>query len=213
MKGLCVDIKEGKLKDVIKTTKRVGNYCDAIKINLQAFLDFGLEEHKKINKEISKYGKYSIIDAKLGDIGHSNEKAFRFYEKAGYNALTFNPYSFNIGESVQNTSLDLYVLVLMSNPEALDFQKQKVGRKHLYEIVAEKSVEAGAYGVVVGATVDDDDYARVKKIVRCLSILHPGVGVQKGKLRENCLNAVGRSITQAENVEEKAKWYYERTRY
>jgi orotidine-5'-phosphate decarboxylase len=213
MKGLCVDIKTGDLEEIISTIDAVSQYCDAVKINLQSVLGLTLDGHKRINEKIHSYGKFSIIDAKLGDIGSTNDLAFKFYRDAGYDALTFNPYSFNITEAVEKAApLKLYVLVLMSNPQALKLQKQKINNEYLYEKVARECVEAGAYGVVVGATVSDGDYDNVKSITGQTSVLLPGIGVQGGGIRKECLNVVGRSITDSENVRGKVKEFYERTR-
>jgi len=213
LKGLCIDIKTPSLKEILELINAVGDYCDAIKINSQATIGFSLDDHRRINERVHSFNKFSIIDHKLGDIGYSNKLALRAFEDAGYDAITLNPYSFNIHETVNDTRMKVYVLVLMSNPQAQKLQKLVIEGKRLYEIVAEESVKSGAYGVVVGATVSDEDYNRVRDIIGGMSVLHPGVGAQGGALRKDCLNVVGRSITSAKNVKAMAEWYYERTRY
>ena len=202
MKGLCVDIKSNNLEKIIRTISEVSDYCDAIKINLQSVLGLTLDEHK----QITSHTNFSIIDAKLGDIGYSNKLALRFYERAGYDAITFNPYSGNIKETVNNTNMNVYVLTLMSNPEALRIQE------NVYDLVAKESVKSKAYGVVIGATIPEKYYLNVREIIGDMSVLHPGIGKQGGGIRKNCLNVVGRSITDSKNVRRSAKKFYERTR-
>jgi len=127
-----------------------------------------------------------ILDSKRSDIASTA----RMYAKAtfieiGADAVTVNPY-FGveaIKPFVEYKDKFIFVIILSSNPGALDFQYLKCGDKFLFQIVAEKFIESGFenIGFVVGATRGED-----MKLVRELSseklFLVPGIGAQSGEI-------------------------------
>ncbi|MEA3254928.1 MAG: orotidine 5'-phosphate decarboxylase / HUMPS family protein, partial [Candidatus Altiarchaeota archaeon] len=69
--------------------ERTSDYAVAYKPNTQFILfTLNLTQLKKLNEEIHNAGCVSILDHKLGDIGSSNEAAFYWIAKAGFDALT-----------------------------------------------------------------------------------------------------------------------------
>jgi orotidine-5'-phosphate decarboxylase len=161
------------------------NEIAAIKPNYAYFAQYGFDGLYVLEALINRYkNKIPIIlDAKRGDIGNSSaayaNEAYNFW---GADAVTVHPY---MGEDsvkpfVRKGKLP-YMLCRTSNPGASDFEELTVGRKRVYEYVAEKAVEWGT-GIVVGATSDS-----IKKIVKItkgkdVPMLIPGIGTQGGDL-------------------------------
>lgn len=162
----------------------------AIKPNYAYFAQYGMDGLSALGNIINRYrGKtYIILDGKRGDIGKSSDAYAReLYEFWGADATTVSPYMGS--DSVKpflREGKTAYVLCRTSNEGAKDFQELKVGRKYLYEHVAQKAVEWNAgeissCGLVVGATSDS-----IKRIVKItegnVPFLIPGVGSQGGDL-------------------------------
>ncbi len=128
-----------------------------------------------------------ILDAKRGDIGHTNETyAKAIFDDLGVDALTVHPY---LGKESLQPFLDrkdkgIIVLVKTSNPGAGEFQDLMVDGVPLYQEVAEHIVSWNTNGnvaAVVGATYPED-LKIVRRIVGDLPILIPGIGTQGGDL-------------------------------
>ena len=153
----------------------------------------GIEELKMIADYLrANYPQVKLIlDAKRGDIGHTNEAYGHFafdYLKA--DALTLHPY---LGkESVQallkREDKFFFILCKTSNPGSGQFQDLKLttGRK-FYEEVALKVAHdwntKGNCGLVVGATYPNE-VAHIRELVGDgLILLTPGVGKQGGNLK------------------------------
>jgi orotidine-5'-phosphate decarboxylase len=127
-----------------------------------------------------------ILDSKRSDISSTT----RMYAKAtfdviGADAVTVNPY-FGIEAIepfVEYKDKFVFVIILSSNPGALDFQYLKCGDKFLFQIVAEKFIEAGFenIGFVVGAT-RGEDMKLVRELSRKKLFLIPGIGAQSGEI-------------------------------
>ena len=180
-----------------KTNKEIENYfseitdklifeqqISAIKPNYAYFAQYGFEGLEALKKLIDRYKNRIpiILDGKRGDIGKSSEAyANEIYDVWGADATTISPY---MGEdSVKPFLRDgkiAYVLCRTGNKGANDFQDLKIGKKYLYEIVAEKAVKWDC-GLVVGAT--SDAIKRIVKITKNkLPLLVPGIGTQGGDL-------------------------------
>ena len=157
------------------------NEIAAIKPNYAYFAQYGFDGLYVLEALIGRYkNKIPIIlDAKRGDIGASSEAyANEAYDFWGADAVTVHPY---MGEDSVKPFLRegklAYMLCRTSNKGAEDFEELKVGKKHVYEYVAEKAVEWGT-GIVVGATSDS-----INKIVNItkgknIPMLIPGIGSQ-----------------------------------
>jgi orotidine 5'-phosphate decarboxylase subfamily 2 len=187
----------------------VAEHCMAVKTNSQYAL-FALSSTKleSLNQQIHGHGLLSILDHKLGDIGSSNDSALYWAKKCGFDAITFSPYAGNIREATDmahHRGLGIFVLDLMSNPEAEGFQrKTRFNQTPLFVRVAEDVKAAGGDGVVVGATahVREVDILKIRKTVGADTImLFPGVGSQGGDAKKIMQNAganilinVGRDI-------------------
>ncbi|MFH0885364.1 MAG: orotidine-5'-phosphate decarboxylase [Candidatus Micrarchaeota archaeon] len=160
------------------------NAVSALKPNYAYFAQFGFEGLYALQDIIQHYrGKVPIIlDGKRGDIGKSSEAyAHEAYEFWGADAVTISPY---MGEDsvkpfVREGKL-AYMLCRTSNPGAKDFEELMVGKKAVYEHVAEKAMEWKT-GLVVGATSD-----AIKKLAKAtkneVPFLIPGIGSQGGDL-------------------------------
>ena len=145
-----------------------------------------------------------ILDAKQGDIGNTNdgyvEEDFDWY---GADAVTVHPY---LGREAMKPFLDqrnkgVIVLCRTSNPGAGEFQDLRITEQGnpdklydyterevpLYQIVARNVAHGWNYNgncaVVVGATYTEQ-LAEVRRLVRGLPILIPGVGAQGGELED-----------------------------
>jgi len=128
-----------------------------------------------------------IGDAKRGDIGNTAKAYARaLFEGYGFDAVTVNPYlgGDSLEPFIEYEDKGVFVLCRTSNPGSADLQDLKVGKQHLFEVVAKKALEWNEYGnigLVVGATYPDD-IRRVRRICPDMPILIPGVGKQGGDL-------------------------------
>lgn len=164
----------------------------AIKPNYAYFAQYGFDGLSALANVINRYrGKtFIILDGKRGDIGKSSDayarELFDFWKA---DAATVSPYMGS--DSVKpflREGKTVYVLCRTSNEGAKDFQELKVGRKYLYEHVAQKAVEWNSgetgtgCGLVIGAT--SESIKRIVKITASHSVpfLIPGIGSQGGDL-------------------------------
>jgi len=164
----------------------------------------------------------TIMDCKINDVGHTNRIIAEYYYKAGFDAVTANPFVgweeglqpvFEVAKQMRR---GVILLVYMSHKAAEEgygqtIQNPKTRRlSPQYVTFAEKASSWNADGVVVGATYPE----KIKEIYRILGedipIYSPGVGVQGGDV-EATIKAgaryliVGRTITLSENPAETAK--------
>ncbi len=218
------DSGDAILQYCLEIVDEVADHCCAIKANSQYIL-FALNQPKLeiLNAAIHEYGLLSILDHKLGDIGSSNESALYWAKKCGFDAITFSPYAGNIREATDmahEMDLGIFVLDLMSNPEAEGFQKKaKFNNTPIYMRVAEDARHAESDGIVVGATghVRETELMKIRKgFGDKRIILFPGIGIQGGDLNnaityggKNILLNVGRGIIYAPNPREAAEKFNE----
>jgi orotidine-5'-phosphate decarboxylase len=133
------------------------------------------------------------MDAKINDIGHTNEFIASQYFSAGFDAVIANPFAgfkdglepvFRIARAQQRGVL---LLVHMSHSGASEGYGQTVldekGEKRAqFEVFAQRAVQWEADGAIVGATFPET-IARVRAILGDgIPIFSPGVGVQGGSL-------------------------------
>ncbi len=209
--GFCLDIID-----------ETAEHACAFKINSQYVLfKLALDELKLLNQVVRDRGCLSILDHKLGDINESNNSAFYWIKKAGFDALTYTPYPGNIREAVDDAhqhNLGLFVLALMSNPQAEWIQKDAPDdHPPLYERITREAGLSKADGLVVGTTdhVKNLDLRRIKASCGDETIyLCPGVGRQRGRIErvfqtlgDNLLLNVGRAIIYDQHPGEKANGY------
>lgn len=212
------EVSEGILNFSLDIVEKTAPYAIAFKMNSQYVLfSLNIEQLKKLNEKIHESRGISILDHKLNDINESNLSALFWIKEAAFDALTFSPFSGNIGETVKEAhkfDLGIFVLTLMSNKEAIWIQKNSESDNvPLFLKIAKKSKVAKADGIVIGATdhVTKEDIEKVRKIVdRDTIFLCPGIGFQQGDLKkfssvENLLINVGRAIIYDKNPERKAE--------
>jgi orotidine-5'-phosphate decarboxylase len=212
---LALDV-EGRDRDAVlsKSTNllnQVSEYICAVKINRQLVLSLGLGNGVDGIVEMAHgLGLPAIMDAKLNDVGHTNEFMMRSYVEAGFDGIIASPVAgweggldsvFQIAKSRDKAVI---LLVYMSNPGAEQLYSLRVasptGKTELvYELFARLAVEWKAHGVIVGAT-KPEIVSRVRHLVGGkMAIFSPGVGAQGGdakKAREAGSDylIVGRSI-------------------
>lgn len=131
-----------------------------------------------------------ILDAKRGDIGSTAEKyAVEAFERYGANAVTVNPYlGFDaVKPFLSYKNRGTILLCRTSNPGASDFQDLELNGEPLYKRVASLANkhwnECGNCLLVVGATWPAQ-MAEIRKTVGDMPLLVPGVGVQRGNVKD-----------------------------
>ena len=174
---------------IIKYTEDV---AAAYKINLAFYEALGSEGYRLLKKTLSMIPKdtISIADGKRGDIGTSSEMyAKAIFKDLGFDAVTVNPYMGHdsIEPFTRYQDKGVFVLVLTSNPGAMDFQKVNEGNGNpLYIEVATKLSgwnKNDNIGMVLGAT-HPEELRRAVESAPGLPCLVPGVGKQGGDPEE-----------------------------
>jgi orotidine-5'-phosphate decarboxylase len=201
-----------KAQSILKT---VHPYICAVKINHHLVLPLGtFDGVQQLVEQIRGQGMLTIMDAKVNDIGTTNQTIAQYYYAAGFDALIANPF---IGweeglkplfEVSQRLNRGMILLCYMSHKGASEGYGQTIidsetGEKTLqYISFARKALKYGADGIVVGASYPQE-ITEIKQIVRGkVPIYSPGVGAQGGTA-ETALKAgadyliVGREITLA----------------
>lgn len=191
-------------------------YVCAVKFNHHLVLPLGaFDGVKKLVNTAHQKGLLTIMDAKINDIGPTNQVIAEYYFAAGFDAIIANPF---IGweeglkpifETAKKHDRGVILLNYMSHKGAVEGYGQtiidpKTGlQTKQYLAFAQKTFDLNADGAVVGATVP----ARIQEISQILKdkvpIYSPGVGAQGGSA-ETTIKAgasyliVGREITQAQ---------------
>ena len=176
IKKFCIDIIEA-----------VSPFTPVIKPNAQ-FLAYPLsfQDLREIVEKIHEGDCMALLDAKLSDIGSSNQAALYWINEAGFDAVTFNPFQgFKDGTDVIYEWADrfdkgIFALCRMSNPGTHDYQSMIVNREPLYIRLARDAFEKGANGFVVGCTATHE-LGEVRGVIGDERlILSPGMGPQGG---------------------------------
>jgi orotidine-5'-phosphate decarboxylase len=198
-----------------KILKAVHPYICAVKINHHLVLPLGtFDGVQQLVEQIRGQGLLAIMDAKVNDIGSTNQVIAEYYYAAGFDALIANPFVgweeglkplFDVS---QRLGRGVILLCYMSHKGAIEGYGQTIidpetgGKTLQYVSFAKKALKWGADGVVVGATYPEK-IAEVKKILaEKVPIYSPGVGAQGGAA-ETAVKAgasyliVGREITMA----------------
>jgi len=200
-----------------KILKGVHPYICAVKINHHLVLPLGtFDGVDQLVEQIRGQGLLAIMDAKVNDIGATNQVIAEYYYAAGFDALIANPFvGWEEGlkplfEVSHRLGRGMILLCYMSHKGAYEGYGQTVidpqtGEKTLqYVSFARKALKWGADGVVVGATVPQK-IVEVKQIVgEKVPIYSPGVGAQGGTAEVAVKSGasyliIGREITIAED--------------
>jgi orotidine-5'-phosphate decarboxylase len=211
---------EGMMSFCLDIIEKTRGQAIAYKLNAQYALPFSLSDYKRITAAAKKSRALAILDIKLGDIGASNDACFYWAAQAGFDAVTFSPFAGNIAEAARSAkarNIGLFVLTLMSNPEAGTFMRANLAEgQPAYLWIAQEIAKNGIEGAVVGAT---NTHALELKQMRELAgrgviFLVPGVGAQGGDALniilhggENLLINVGRDIIYSQNPKKAAEDY------
>jgi orotidine-5'-phosphate decarboxylase len=200
-----------------KILKIVQPYICAVKINHHLVLPLGtFDGVQQLVEQIQGQGVMAIMDAKVNDIGATNQVIAEYYYTAGFDALIANPFvGWDEGlkplfEVSKRLNRGVILLCYMSHKGSCEGYGQTIidsetKEKTLqYISFAKKALKWGADGVVVGATYPEK-IKEVKQILgQNVSIYSPGVGAQGGdadtaiKAGANYL-IVGREITAADD--------------
>jgi orotidine-5'-phosphate decarboxylase len=196
-----------------KVLKAVHPYICAVKINHHLTLPIGIFEGvDQLVEQIRGQGMLAIMDAKINDIGNTNQIMAEYYFAAGFDAIIANPFVgweeglkplFDVSKRLNR---GVILLTYMSHKGASEGYGQMVIDPETglqtpqYFSFAKKAMKWGADGVVVGATFPQK-IAEIKQILgQNVAIYSPGVGAQGGaaetaiKSGANYL-IVGREIT------------------
>ena len=200
-----------------KVLEATASHICGVKINHHLVLPLGtFDGVQELVEQIHGNRLIAIMDAKINDIGATNQVIAKYYFDAGFDALTANPFIgwdeglkpiFEVSKRLEK---GIILLCYMSHKGAsegygqtiIDPETDKKTPQYVY--FAKKALNYGADGVVVGATYSQ----KITEIKQILSekvpIYSPGVGVQGGsavaavKAGASYL-IVGREITQAED--------------
>ena len=205
-----------------KVLYAVHPYICAVKINHHLVLPLGtFDGVQQLVEKIHGRGLLAIMDAKVNDIGATNQVIAEYYYATGFDALIANPFvGWEEGlkplfEVSQRLGRGVILLAYMSHKGANEGYGQTIidsetGAKMLqYVSFAKKALKWNADGVVVGATYPQK-ITEIKQILgEKVPIYSPGIGVQGGAA-EKALKAgasyliVGREITLAEDPAQEA---------
>lgn len=168
----------------------VGWFAGGIKPN-PAFYQTagGMEAMKLITDYCKENGLLSIVDAKIADIGNTNEAWIESYRRMGFDAITIAPYGGNIKETIaaaKKHNMVAIMMGLMSNPEFMREAYAKLDGEDLWRYRVRKAIEAGVESFVLGGTYKKEDkilkdFADMVREQE-MAFLMPGFGVQGGDL-------------------------------
>jgi orotidine-5'-phosphate decarboxylase len=210
------------LAKAAKVLKAVHPYVCAVKINHHLTLPLGLFDGvQTLVEQIKEQGMLAIMDAKVNDIGNTNQVIAEYYFAAGFDAIIANPFvGWEEGmkplfDVAKRANRGVILLTYMSHRGAFEGYGQDIidvetgVNMSQYVAFARKALNWGADGVVVGATVPQK-IGEVKAILRGkVDIYSPGVGTQGGSA-ETAIKAgadyliVGREITSSIDPEKSA---------
>jgi orotidine-5'-phosphate decarboxylase len=181
----------------LSLAKSLSDYFDAIKVGYPLILSAG----PGVVKEISAFAPV-IADLKIADIPNTNRLICEAVLQAGASALIAHAFPGRdslraCADCAAAHSADLFVVVEMSHPGALQFMAP------LAENLARLAVEVGAAGVVAPAS-RPERIKLIRSVIGNRTIISPGVGAQGG-LASAALAAgadyliVGRSVYGADD--------------
>jgi len=188
--NLCVglDVRAGSAEEardfILQVVEETAPYTAAYKPNAAYFEALGWKGVRLLEelRDLIPAGIPIVLDVKRGDIGETQ----RYYAKACFDAVradavTLNPF---MGRDTLDPFLEysdkgFYLLCVTSNPGAADIELQKVGEKHVFEIVANMLKGANEGGLVVGLTNASAD---TLSLIPDVPLLIPGLGAQGGDL-------------------------------
>ena len=188
-----------------KTIGAVAGHVCGVKFNFHLLLPLGARDVCDITKFAHSRGLLCIADIKLNDIDSTNEAAVAHLAVMGFDAVIANPFMgsatlASLVKKARGLGLGVIALVYMSHPDAKEGYGLETGKSAVYRMFLERAANAGADGIVVGATQTDI----LKEVRGKIAIYSPGVGAQGGDIEQAVRNGsdyliVGRSIIEADD--------------
>lgn len=192
---LCVGLDNSSFEFNKKIIDQTYDLVCAYKPNSAFYEANGAEGIKQLKKTFSYIQKKypaipTILDAKRADIGNTNQGYVKFaFDYLRADAITLHPY---LGGEALQPFLDqkekgCFILCKTSNTGAGEFQDIKNENKPIFLTVAinvsENWNKNNNCCLVVGATYPEE-LSKVRKIVKDMLILVPGIGAQGGDLEK-----------------------------
>ncbi len=169
---------------IIRVIEETAPYAAAFKPNSAYFEALGWQGLRMLSQVLKAIPSEIpvILDVKRGDIGETQAYYARAcFDDLGVDAVTLNPYMGRdtLEPFLKYADKGLYLLGVTSNKGAKDIELQKVGDRHVYEIVGDMCQGSRQTGLVVGLTnASGDVLSRVPDV----PLLIPGLGAQGGDL-------------------------------
>jgi orotidine-5'-phosphate decarboxylase len=203
--------------------ENVHPYLCAVKFNHHLVLPLGaFDGVKKLVEKAHDEGLMTIMDAKINDVGSTNQVIANYYFAVGFDAVIANPFvGWDDGlqpifETARKLNRGIILLVYMSHKASDEGYGQTIinprsgKRNRQYVSFAKKALKNHADGAVVGATYPDKVREIYKILRRKVPIYSPGIGVQGGTIKAALIAGatyliVGREVTLAKNPTEAAK--------
>jgi orotidine-5'-phosphate decarboxylase len=178
---------EGTKKFCLDVIEAVAPFTPIMKPNAQFIVyPFSFEDLREIVEAIHEGGCLALLDIKLSDIGSTNSAGLHWIGKAGFDAVTFNPFpgyengSDSVYQWAEKRDKGIFSLCRMSNPGAHDYMSQTMGDEPLYLKLTRDSYEHGSNGFVAGCTATSE-LQEIRSIIgEERLILSPGLGAQGG---------------------------------
>jgi orotidine-5'-phosphate decarboxylase len=208
--------RRGLAEFAARTIRAAEQHICAIKMNFHLVLPLSAAEISRINRLAHSHGLQSIADIKLNDIENTNGVAVDHLAKMGFDAAIANPF---IGrgalaalvQKAHGLDAGVIALVYMSHPGAKEGFGLEIAGRGLYRAFLERAEDAGADGIVVGATQPDV----LRQVSGRLPVYSPGVGAQGGDAEQAIKNGadyliIGRSIVESRQPARAAKEIHDR---
>ena len=164
--------------------RQISDHACALKLNMHLLLPLGAARVRRLTSAAADSGMLSIADIKLNDIGSTNSAAASRLWEMGFDALIANPSMgpealAELSSSARRAGRGVIALCHMSSPSARRFYDMRAGAGRVHDVFLKWASEAGADGVVVGATFPRI-IEKCKKRAPRMPVYSPGVGAQGG---------------------------------
>lgn len=171
-----------------KFLKKMEGLACAVKINMHLLLPLGASRIASVTSAAARMGMLSIADIKLNDIENTNREAAGHLWNMGFDALIANPSMgpqalSELVAGAHEAGRGVIALCHMSSRSAGSFYGMRAGGRRIHDVFRDWASEAGADGLVAGATFPRM-IAECKKKAPGTAVYSPGVGAQGGDAAE-----------------------------
>ena len=195
---VALDVVEEK--KALAIASKVGDLCDALKVNWPLVLGAGPSIITKLSKRSDV-----LCDFKVADIPNTNRLIVQEVFRLGASGVIVHgfPGEDSVKACVAAASGDVFVVTEMSHPGAERFNAP------IAEDIARMAVKVGATGIIAPAT-RPERVKRMREIVGSLKIATPGVGAQGGSAADSITAGadyviVGRAIYDSKDPRKEAE--------